>query len=426
MTANAGLRPHRAAVVIGAGPSGASAAILLARSGWSVTLIEQHAFPRQKVCGECVAAGNIAILEELGVAQAFRRLAGAELTRVGWMRGDAAVIADMPPCSEGAARYGRALGRDVFDVMLLERARAVGVRILQPAKVRAVSGTAGRFECEIEYLGEPRAAEGPARRDIVRGSIVIDAHGSWETGPRFDNPDQSVCRLPHRPEDLFAFKASFTDSRLPPGLLPVVSVNGGYGGLVVANDRRTTVALCLRRDTLRALRSHGGHASAGAAVENYLRSSCRGIEHALQDTAPEAPWLTVGPLRPGVRLREQPGIFAVGNAAGETHPLIGEGITMALQSSRLLADALLMHVARSVSAASLSATHRSYASAWRKAFLPRLRLAAVYAQVAMHAPLAGTATAGLRAWPALLTSAARMAGKARRAVDPLIMHEETP
>jgi flavin-dependent dehydrogenase len=34
------------------------------------------------------------------------------------------------------------------------------------------------------------------------------------------------------------------------------------------------------------------------------------------------------------------GTFAVGNAAGEAHPLVAEGITMAIQSSWLLADAL--------------------------------------------------------------------------------------
>ena len=46
------------ALIIGAGPAGSSAAILLATAGWSVALIEKQAFPRRKVCGECVAASN--------------------------------------------------------------------------------------------------------------------------------------------------------------------------------------------------------------------------------------------------------------------------------------------------------------------------------------------------------------------------------
>ena len=39
------------ALIIGAGPAGSSAAILLARAGWSVALIEKQRFPRRKVCG---------------------------------------------------------------------------------------------------------------------------------------------------------------------------------------------------------------------------------------------------------------------------------------------------------------------------------------------------------------------------------------
>jgi len=39
------------AVVIGAGPAGSATAILLARLGWSVALVERQRFPRRKVCG---------------------------------------------------------------------------------------------------------------------------------------------------------------------------------------------------------------------------------------------------------------------------------------------------------------------------------------------------------------------------------------
>jgi len=53
--------------IVGAGPAGAAAAILLARAGWSVALVERQAFPRRKVCGECVAASNLALLDALGI-----------------------------------------------------------------------------------------------------------------------------------------------------------------------------------------------------------------------------------------------------------------------------------------------------------------------------------------------------------------------
>src|SRR5450631_3586319 len=59
------------ALVIGAGPAGASVSIRLAQAGWRVVLVEQHEYPRQKVCGECIAAGNMTLIDELGIGLAF-------------------------------------------------------------------------------------------------------------------------------------------------------------------------------------------------------------------------------------------------------------------------------------------------------------------------------------------------------------------
>ena len=62
------------AIVIGGGPAGSTAALLLARAGWSVALVERMAFPRRKVCGEFLSATNLPLLAELGVAAAFTEL----------------------------------------------------------------------------------------------------------------------------------------------------------------------------------------------------------------------------------------------------------------------------------------------------------------------------------------------------------------
>jgi hypothetical protein len=86
---------------------------------------------------------------------------------------------------------------------------------------------------------------------------------------------------------------------------------------------------------------------------------------------------------------------------------------MALQSSKFLVESLHMHANTAIGAKALSASHRAYASAWHKSFRPRMHLAALYAHVAMRAPLAAPVGAFLRQWPALLTTAARCAGKAR-------------
>ncbi|HMD74776.1 MAG TPA: hypothetical protein VKG05_13020, partial [Steroidobacteraceae bacterium] len=120
-------------------------------------------------------------------------------------------------------------------------------------------------------------------------------------------------------------------------------------------------------------------------------------------------------LQPGIRVDAVMGAFRVGNSAGESHPLIGEGITMALQSSTLLADILTSRAPTAIDRQCGIAMHRSYAAAWRRRFAPRLHLAALYAQIAMRPAMARPARALLRHWPSLLRSAARLAGKAARA-----------
>ncbi len=60
------------AIVVGAGPAGSTLATLLAQEGWRVILMDAATFPRQKVCGEHLAAGAWPLLTALGVAEKVR------------------------------------------------------------------------------------------------------------------------------------------------------------------------------------------------------------------------------------------------------------------------------------------------------------------------------------------------------------------
>src|SRR4029450_7774732 len=108
------------AIVIGAGPAGSAVAILLAHAGWSVALVEKQSFPRPKVCGECIAASNLPLLDALGVGTAFAQVAGPALRHVALLRGARAVEAALPPAPDPRRPWGRALGRERLDTLLLE------------------------------------------------------------------------------------------------------------------------------------------------------------------------------------------------------------------------------------------------------------------------------------------------------------------
>jgi flavin-dependent dehydrogenase len=392
------------AIVIGAGPAGSTVAIQLARAGWAVALIERQRFPRRKVCGECIAASNLPLLKTLGIADAFDALAGTDLRQVTLLRGDDAVTADLPPADHDRYPWGRALGRESLDGLLLEQARAAGAVVFQPCAAQAILGAAGAWHCEVRL---PEAATWLR----LRAKVVVDAHGSWEDLPS-DRP-----RRRHRRSaaDLFGFKANFSGSMLPRGQIGVLALDGGYGGMVVADHETTTLACCIRRDRLSELRGGAPGLSAGEAVEAWLLRECAVVRLALLGASRDGPWLTSGPLDPGVRLNDEDGIFRVGNAAGEAHPILGEGMSMALQSGALLCSHLLGHrTAPAVPGAAVQAElQRAYAASWRRQFAPRLRLAAVFAHLAMRPRSAAALMLLLRVWPRLLTHGARWGGKVR-------------
>ena len=146
-----------------------------------------------------------------------------------------------------------------------------------------------------------------------------------------------------RSGDLFAFKANFSGSQLAPGVLPVISFAGGYGGLVIAENGQLTLAGCIRRDALKACRAAAPGQTAGEAFERYLRTDTVALRDALAGARREGTWLGIGPIQPGIRApwHRADGRFMIGNAAAEAHPIIGEGISMAMQSAWLLCARLI-------------------------------------------------------------------------------------
>jgi menaquinone-9 beta-reductase len=376
-------------VIIGGGPAGSTAASLLAQRGLRTILCEQKPFPRPKVCGEFMSTRLRPILRELALEADFDRLAGPPIRRVvAYPRGQVTLRGRFPAQPDGA--FPRALARDQLDALLLHRAEELGAAIVQPCLATAVTGSlAGGFQVNTTAAG------------ILHSRAVILAHGLAQRG---DMDPMYGGHPARKPTEFICFKAHFTACQLPDDTIALAAAPGLYAGLVRTSDLaaapRYSLALVIRRRRIDDIGNSGE-----AQFQDLLRAN-PAFAALLTDASRLSPWLASGPLQPGIREVYRDGRFFIGNAAGEVHALVGEGLTLALVSAQLLANSLTC-----TTRAGLADAGRNYEGRWRRLFLPRYYAANLFAHIMMRPTLAAPFSRCLRALPPLMNWCIRASGK---------------
>jgi flavin-dependent dehydrogenase len=392
--------------IVGGGPAGSTVAALLAQAGLQVALAEQKPFPRQKVCGEFISNGARPVLERLGLLAEFDSLAGPPLRRVRVLTQTGQSI-EAPFPSDIAGAFPRAISRDLFDQLLIARAREWGAHILQPCHVTAIAGSTG-----AGFLVRTGGGD-------IRSRCVVVAHGMPAS------PAVAGRLAPTGADNGFVcFKTHFTGCNLPNDLIAIAGVRDLYAGLAPTSSgpdsyrdrthppaaidcRRYNLAFVARRRLL----AHYPDADSLLAYLFRRNAPLLGmIRHARRIDR----WHACGPLVPGVRRIFSDGCFFTGNAAGEVHALIGEGITLALRSARLLSDKLV-HGLRA--GEGFEDIGLAYEAAWRCEFYRRWRAGNLFSELLMRPLLGEVAAAVLEAFPELMTLAVHYSGKTPAAPD---------
>jgi flavin-dependent dehydrogenase len=262
---------------------------------------------------------------------------------------------------------------------------------MQPAELVAVRGAPGRLVCQIQ--------QADVQIELV-ARLVIVACGSWNNAGPFAIPAGGK-----RKDDLLAFKGHFVQASLPDGLMPLLAFPGGYGGLVNSDAGRLSFSCCIQGRLLREIR-HPGERAADAAL-GHVQDTTRGLKDVLCGSVLAHATLSVGPLRPGAHQCYRDGLFFVGNIAGEAHPIIADGISMAIQSAWLLTHVLM----EAGPDANFGELGEKYARAWHAAFRLRIAASAFFAHLAMTGMGRTMAGSLVKAFPGLLRLGARVSGK---------------
>ncbi len=343
------------------------AALVLARGGARVALVDKAAFPRDKACGDLVGPRGVQLLDELGlrVPDAGQ---GADLLVAGPSGHRSRLPAFRGRSYPG---HGVVIPRCVLDDALRTAALQAGAEPVR-ARVSALDrGPSGLVRTVIGSNGQELATD-----------AVIGADGALSPVARLAgmlDPDTALWG--------FAIR-SYVPAHVPLPLLVLLDaapwrIYPGYGWLFPGADGQANVGIGVGLGTRRQQAKLAGDL---AAFCSRLRSA-GDLAADAQPGPVTGGWLRMG----GTGTPPAAGnVLLAGDAAGLINPLQGEGIGPAMVSARLAAESLLADPGRAAA---------GYTEAVAAAFGRYLPGAAALQSVLLGRPRAASATIRLLTAP---------------------------
>ncbi len=303
------------AIVVGAGPGGAVAALELARGGASVTLVDKSAWPRAKTCGDGVSPLGVRELAQLGVR--FDETPKLTCALVTTPRGTA-FRGNFP----ADAPHGTIVERRILDDALVRAAISAGADFLPSTCVRSLEPG----DTSVSAVMASPASDHRERYDVA--VLAEGATGSLARALGFPPYRSRLIALrgyADAPRDLAPEYGVFYDRPLSPG----------YGWIFPVSERRANVGILVDARTLSRL---GGDLR--GLLSNWLTRSAACRE--LFSASPLLENVRGGVIPSGRKKRTAGRVFLVGDAAGVADPFTAEGIYEAMHTGRSAARSLLL------------------------------------------------------------------------------------
>jgi menaquinone-9 beta-reductase len=318
-------------VVVGGGPAGSSAAWRAATSGARVVVVDKAVFPRDKPCGDGLTPRAVASIGAIGLENELKAFNRVDKLRV---NGAGRTLTFDWPSSDAFPDHGYVVARTDLDELLLRHAQSTGAEVREGVSVMApivedgvVRGVITKRNGTTEELRAPVvvAADGASSRVARAVGMVQDAKRPI-----------GVAMRAHFEADRPASDDNVIESHLElrdgDALLP------GYGWIFPMGEGRINVGVGI-------LSTYKGWQKVNNAhlMDAYLRSMPPEWNlpplSSLRDAGQLKGWRL--PMGLGVLPPWRPGVLAAGDAAGVVNPFNGEGISEAVESGVLSAEAAI-------------------------------------------------------------------------------------
>ncbi len=315
-------------IVVGAGPAGSIAAIILAQRGRDVLLLDRQQFPRDKPCGDGIPAGCVNLMNELGMGREIRQaLERGEFYPLTQFRlvSPRGYEFQVPFGHTAETTQSFIVQRLHFDALLQQYAIGQGVQFCQ-ADVKKPLMDRGRV------VGVMAEVQGKLQE--FRTQVLIGADGVTSRIGRSLRPKTAQQQDIHRAVALRAYVKGIKKVPHEVEVFLDKSILPGYAWIFPTGPDSANIGLGMRLDQWRR-RSQ----SLTGMFELFLQNPI--IKERLPDATIEniATWqLNFGSQKHLQRVFE--GAVLIGDAGSFINPLTGGGIYNAMISAQLAAAAI--------------------------------------------------------------------------------------
>jgi len=292
-------------LIIGAGPAGCAAAIVLARAGAKPLLVDRDAEPGDALCGGFLSWRTADRLRQLGVDPA--ELGAHPVERL-------MLFGSGRPAEIALPKRAFGLSRKALDGALRAQAIAAGaepsIDTIRQIEGMHVIGRAHEWQADSLFLAT-------GKHDL-RGTARPRSAKDPALGLRLRlNPSAGLAkRLTH--------------------IIELHLFDGGYAGIVLQEDGSANVCLAVRKSLI------GGAGANPIAMLAHLAAKHPHFALRLEPGWREIRLDTIGAIPYGWSARtSEPGLFRLGDQAAVIPSLAGEGIDIALASGIAAAEAWL-------------------------------------------------------------------------------------
>jgi flavin-dependent dehydrogenase len=360
-------------LIAGGGLAGSAAAIILARAGREVVLVEREAKPQHKVCGEFLSHEALVYLDALGVDAAA--LGAVPINRVRFS-GSGEVPLPFAAMS---------LTRRRLDEELLRLASSAGAIVERGRRVQAIE----------------RASEGWCVR--LDDAKSLAAKTVFVATGKHDLPGRA--RPKGMQPNLVAFKMYWQltpkQAKQLEGCVELLLYRGGYAGLQPVEDEAANLCCLIQRGELQRL---GGWDNLLAAMQY----DCPLLRERLDRAQPLlAKPLAIASIPYGYVRGQNDGLWCLGDQAAVIPSFTGDGMSIALHSGCLAADMYLR-----------GETPDSFQQHLRSDVALQVGLATAISRGMIWPPARNVFAAAVSFWPGLLSI---VAGKTRIAPKSLCL-----